>query len=173
MIRRLKEDMYEADGTRMFPEKNIEALPVEMTREERKLYDDVTEYIREYYNLAQQEENQAAGFTMVVYQKRLVSSIYAIRKSLENRMRAIQNDAVAEELPDDVQELIPRYSTEPDTLTDAERTKVEEALETVTITLNQTQIDQSSTESSNYGSRLRTSRRTRRPAFFGSLLIAF
>ncbi|SIS18350.1 DEAD/DEAH box helicase [Natronorubrum thiooxidans] len=142
MIRRLKEDMYEADGTRMFPEKNIEALPVEMTREERKLYDDVTEYIREYYNLAQQEENQAAGFTMVVYQKRLVSSIYAIRKSLENRMRAIQNDAVAEELPDDVQELIPRYSTEPDTLTDAERTKVEEALETVTITLNQTQIDQ-------------------------------
>jgi len=110
MIRRLKDDMYETDGTRMFPEKNIEALPVEMTREERKLYDDVTEYIREYYNLAQQEENQAAGFTMVIYQKRLVSSIYAIRKSLENRMRAIQNDAVAEDLPDDVQDLIPRYS---------------------------------------------------------------
>ena len=142
MIRRLKDDMYETDGTRMFPEKNIEALPVEMTREERKLYDDVTEYIREYYNLAQQEENQAAGFTMVIYQKRLVSSIYAIRKSLENRMRAIQNDAVAEDLPDDVQDLIPRYSTEPERLTDAERARVEEALETVTITLNQSQVQQ-------------------------------
>jgi SNF2 family DNA or RNA helicase len=46
MIRRLKDDMYETDGTRMFPEKNIEALPVEMTDEERKLYDDVTEYIK-------------------------------------------------------------------------------------------------------------------------------
>ena len=142
MIRRLKDDMYETDGTRMFPEKNIEALPVEMTREERKLYDDVTEYIREYYNLAQQEENQAAGFTMVIYQKRLVSSIYAIRKSLENRMRAIQNAAVAEDLPDDVQDLIPRYSTEPERLTDAERARVEEALETVTITLNQSQVQQ-------------------------------
>jgi len=142
MIRRLKDDMYETDGTRMFPEKNIEALPVEMTREERKLYDDVTEYIREYYNLAQQEENQAAGFTMVIYQKRLVSSIYAIRKSLENRMRAIQNDAIAEDLPDEVQDLIPRYSTEPETLTDAERARVEEALETVTITLNQSQVQQ-------------------------------
>ena len=142
MIRRLKDGMYETDGTRMFPEKNIEALPVEMTREERKLYDDVTEYIREYYNLAQQEENQAAGFTMVIYQKRLVSSIYAIRKSLENRMRAIQNDAVAEDLPDEVQDLIPRYSTEPETLTDAERAQVEEALETVTITLNQSQVQQ-------------------------------
>ena len=142
MIRRLKDDMYETDGTRMFPEKNIEALPVDMSHEERKLYNDVTEYIREYYDLAQQEDNQAAGFTMVIYQKRLVSSIYAIQKSLENRMRAIQNDAVAEELPEDVQELIPRYSTEPETLTDAERTRVEEALETVTITLNQSQVQQ-------------------------------
>ncbi|MFC7251079.1 helicase-related protein [Halomicroarcula sp. GCM10025324] len=142
MIRRLKDDMYETDGTRMFPEKNIEALGVDMSPAERKLYDDVTEYIREYYNLAQQEENKAAGFTMVIYQKRLVSSIYAIQKSLENRMRAIQNDAVAEDLPDDVQELIPRYSTEPETLTDAERERVEEALETVTVTLNRSQIQE-------------------------------
>ncbi|QRV16315.1 DEAD/DEAH box helicase family protein [Haloterrigena salifodinae] len=142
MIRRLKDDMYDTDGTRMFPEKNIEALGVDMSEAERQLYEDVTEYIREYYNLAQQEENQAAGFTMVIYQKRLVSSIYAIRKSLENRMRAIQNDGVAEELPDDVQELIPRYSTEPETLTEAERSRVEEALETVTITLNRSQMQE-------------------------------
>ncbi len=142
MIRRLKDDMYETDGTRMFPEKNIEALGVDMSPAERKLYDDVTEYIREYYNLARQEENKAAGFTMVIYQKRLVSSIYAIRKSLENRMRAIQNDAVSEDLSDEVQELIPRYSTEPETLTDSERKHVEEELENVTITLNRTQIEQ-------------------------------
>jgi Superfamily II DNA and RNA helicases len=140
MIRRLKDDMYETDGTRMFPEKNIEALGVEMSPAERKLYDDVTEYIREYYNLARQEENQAAGFTMVIYQKRLVSSIYAIRKSLENRMRAIQNEGTGQELPDDVQELIPQYSTEPETLTDSERNRVEEALETVTITQNPDQV---------------------------------
>ncbi|MDF9745027.1 DEAD/DEAH box helicase [Natrinema salsiterrestre] len=142
MIRRLKDDMYDTDGTRMFPEKNIEALGVDMSEAERKLYEDVTEYIREYYNLAQQEENQAAGFTMVIYQKRLVSSVHAIRKSLENRMRAIQNDGIAEELPDDVQELIPRYSTEPETLTEAERSRVEEALETVTITLNRSQMQE-------------------------------
>ncbi|SFC32356.1 RNA polymerase recycling family C-terminal [Halobiforma haloterrestris] len=79
---------------------------------------------------------------MVIYQKRLVSSIHAIRMSLENRMRAIQNDAVAEDISDDVQELIPRYSTEPETLTDAERQRVEEELETVTITLNRSQIQE-------------------------------
>ena len=143
MIRRLKDDMYETDGTRMFPEKNIEALPVSMTPEERQLYENVTEYIREYYNLAQREnEENVVGFTMVIYQKRLVSSIYAIRKSLENRMQAIQNDAVAEDLPDDVQELESRYRTEPETLTDAERSRVERALETVTFTLDRKQVDE-------------------------------
>ena len=142
MIRRLKDDMHDTDGTRMFPEKNIEALGVDMSPAERKLYDDVTEYIREYYNLARQEDNQAAGFTMVIYQKRLVSSIYAIRKSLENRMRAIQNDGVGQTLPDDVQELIPRYRTEPETLTEAERSRVEEALETVTATLDPEQVQE-------------------------------
>jgi len=142
MIRRLKDDMHDTDGTRMFPEKNIEALGVDMSPAERKLYDDVTEYIREYYNLARQEDNQAAGFTMVIYQKRLVSSIYAIRKSLENRMRAIQNDGIGQTLPDDVQELIPRYRTEPETLTDAERSRVEGALETVTLTQNPEQVQE-------------------------------
>ena len=143
MIRRLKDDMYETDGTRMFPEKNIEALPVSMTPEERQLYENVTEYILEYYNLAQREnEENVVGFTMVIYQKRLVSSIYAIRKSLENRMQAIQNDAVAEDLPDDVQELESRYRTEPETLTDAERSRVERALETVTFTLDRKQVDE-------------------------------
>jgi Superfamily II DNA/RNA helicases, SNF2 family len=86
MIRRLKDEMYEADGSKMFPEKKIETLPVEFTATERELYDDVTEYITEHYNLASKEENDAAGFAMVLYQKRLVSSIHAIRKSLKNRV---------------------------------------------------------------------------------------
>ena len=142
MIRRLKDEMYEADGTRMFPEKNIEALGVNMSPAERRLYDDVTEYIREYYDLAQQADNKTAGFTMVIYQKRLVSSIYAIQKSLENRMRAIQSDAIAEDLPDDVADLIPRYSTEPETLTATERERVEEALEAVTLTVNRSRLQE-------------------------------
>lgn len=142
MIRRLKDEMYESDGTRMFPEKNIEALGVDMSPAERQLYDDVTEYIREYYDLAQQADNKTAGFTMVIYQKRLVSSIYAIQKSLENRMRAIQNDAIAEDLPDDVAELVPRYSTEPETLTADERERVEKALDAVTLTVNRSRLQE-------------------------------
>lgn len=129
MIRRLKDQMYEADGSKMFPEKNIETLPVEFTEEERKLYDDVTEYITEHYNLATEEENDAAGFAMVLYQKRLVSSIHAIRKSLKNRMDTIEaGGADPGELSQLTKSLLSRYREDPEMLTQAQREQVEEDL---------------------------------------------
>ena len=57
-------------------------------------------------------------------------------------MRAIQSDAVAEDLPDDVADLIPRYSTEPETLTATERERVEEALQEVTLTVNRSRLQE-------------------------------
>ncbi|OUJ18305.1 Superfamily II DNA/RNA helicase SNF2 family [Methanonatronarchaeum thermophilum] len=140
MIRRLKEDMYETDGTRMFPDKNIEAIPVRMSEAEKQLYKDVTEYTREYYNLAKQEDKNVAGFTMVIYQKRAVSSIHAIKKSLENRIEAIQSDSITEDLPKNTKELLRKYATNPETLTDSERTQVEKALETVTFKWDKNQM---------------------------------
>jgi superfamily II DNA or RNA helicase len=129
MIRRLKDEMYEADGSPMFPEKNIQTLPVGFTEEERQLYDDVTEYITEHYNLASREENDAAGFAMVLYQKRLVSSIYAIQQSLRNRMESIKaGDADPSELSAVTKSLLDEYREDPEMLTQAQREHVEEEL---------------------------------------------
>jgi len=129
MIRRLKDEMYEADGSKMFPEKKIETLPVEFTATERELYDDVTEYITEHYNLASKEENDAAGFAMVLYQKRLVSSIHAIRKSLKNRMDSIEaGGADPSDLSQITKSLLSEYREDPEMLTDAQREHVEEEL---------------------------------------------
>ena len=129
MIRRLKDQMYEADGSKMFPEKNIQTLPVEFTPQERELYDDITEYITEHYNLASQEENDAAGFAMVLYQKRLVSSIHAIRKSLRNRMDSIEaGGADPNELDQVTKSLLSEYREDPEMLTEAQREHVEEQL---------------------------------------------
>ncbi|WP_254832853.1 helicase-related protein [Haloglomus salinum] len=134
MIRRLKEDMYEPDGSRMFPEKNIETLPVSFTDEERALYDNVTDYISEHYNLAEREDNNAVGFAMAIYQKRLVSSIYAIRKSLKKRLETLKSGGKD---PDDlsslVKSLLDQYRTDPEMLTDAQRERVEEELGEVTL----------------------------------------
>ncbi|WP_181685981.1 DEAD/DEAH box helicase [Halorhabdus salina] len=143
MIRRLKEDMYEEDGTPMFPEKNIKTLPVNFTEEETQLYDDVTEYISEYYNLASRADNDAAGFAMVIYQKRLVSSIHAIRKSLKSRMESIQAGGVdPDELSSLVKNLLPQYREDPDMLTDAQRERVEEELEGLAVSNDPEKIKQ-------------------------------
>lgn len=136
MIRRLKSDMVESDGTPMFPEKKIRTLPVDFTPQERSLYENVTEYITENYNEAKQEGKQTTGFAMAIYQKRLVSSIHAIRESLKKRVRTIQNDAIKEDLSDEKQDLIARYSTDPTSLTSKQREKVEEELQNLTLSTN-------------------------------------
>ena len=129
MIRRLKDQMYESDGSKMFPEKDIKTLPVTFTREERELYEDVTNYITEHYDLAHREENDTAGFAMVLYQKRLVSSIHAIRKSLKNRMKSIEaGGADLSDLSQLTKSLLSQYREDPEMLTDAQRGKVEEEL---------------------------------------------
>lgn len=92
MIRRVKTDesMIDADGNPMFPERTITTIPVELTREERHLYDDLTEYISAVYTASAESDRHAAGFTMVIYQKRLVSSIRAIAESLRSRKEDLE-----------------------------------------------------------------------------------
>jgi len=92
MIRRVKSDdsLIDTDGTPMFPEREIMTLPVELTEDERELYDDLTEYISAIYTVSAKSDKNVAGFTQVIYQKRLVSSIRAIAKSLQNRREDLE-----------------------------------------------------------------------------------
>lgn len=143
MIRRLKDEMYEADGSPMFPEKNIQTLPVEFTPEERKLYEDITEYITEHYNLASREENDAAGFAMVLYQKRLVSSIYAIQQSLKNRMESIKaGGADPGDLSPVTKSLLDEYREDPEMLTESQREHIEEELGAAAASTDPDKIDE-------------------------------
>ena len=61
-------------------------IPVELTEEELKLYNDISEYIRLSYNQAHQEKKKAVGFTMTIYQKLLTSSSTALRESFKKRV---------------------------------------------------------------------------------------
>jgi SNF2 family DNA or RNA helicase len=53
------------------------------------LYQAVSDYVRHFYNLAQQENRKGLGFLMTLYRRRLTSSFYAIQKSLERRLEGI------------------------------------------------------------------------------------
>jgi superfamily II DNA or RNA helicase len=75
------------------------AIALEPNREV-PLYQAVSNYVRHFYRLAQKENRKALGFLMTLYRKRLTSSFYAIRESLQRRLEGIK------ELPlDDLSDL--------------------------------------------------------------------
>ncbi|WP_323677698.1 helicase-related protein [Halorubellus sp. PRR65] len=132
MIRRTKDNpnMVHSDGTPMFPEKEINTLSVEFTEEEDQLYEDITNYLRNEYRLGEDQESRAAGFSMVIYQKRLVSSIRSIQKSLEKRAATLRGDG-RNGLSTVVRSMLDQYRKNPETLTDQQRERVEEELQEV------------------------------------------
>ncbi|MGL5806669.1 MAG: helicase-related protein, partial [Xenococcaceae cyanobacterium] len=64
------------------------AIALEPNRE-IPLYQAVSDYVRHFYKLAQKENRKALGFLMTLYRKRLTSSFYAVRESLQRRLDAI------------------------------------------------------------------------------------
>jgi hypothetical protein len=57
---------------------------VSFRHEEEELYQRITEYITHFYQ-KYEKEKRGLGFIMTVYRRRLTSSFYAIRRSLERR----------------------------------------------------------------------------------------
>jgi len=64
-------------------------------RSEQGLYHRIDEYVREYY-ARYEEVRKGMGFLMVVYRKRLTSSLFAIQQSLTRRHQRLQ-DALSQD----------------------------------------------------------------------------
>jgi HKD family nuclease len=91
MVRRSKADIRKEDGSPLFPPRWVDTTAVTFTQEELDLYNRVTDYVRDGYRTATTLKDPAVGFLMVLLQKRMVSSIAAIRKSLERRLIALEH----------------------------------------------------------------------------------
>lgn len=70
-------------------------ISVELTEEEHQLYVDIADYIRDEYDAALSAKNNALGFLMVIYQKMLASSSYAIHQSLKRRVDKLKKHRFA------------------------------------------------------------------------------
>ncbi|MCC6795252.1 MAG: DUF3883 domain-containing protein [Candidatus Hydrogenedentes bacterium] len=87
-IRRTKEEMVTLEGNPLYPIRKTDTLSYDLAPgavSEQALYDQVTDYIRTYYNKAKILNRSAARFAMSVFQRRLASSTWAILRSLERR----------------------------------------------------------------------------------------
>lgn len=90
VIRRLKEQMVNFDGTPIFPERSSVTIEFDLSIQETQLYNDVTDYVTEHFNRAEQRGNKGASFAMMLLQRRLSSSIEAIYYSLVRRFDGLQ-----------------------------------------------------------------------------------
>lgn len=88
-LRRLKEDLKRFDGTPIFPPRKVETIKYRLSEDEKRLYNAVTQYVEKYYNKALEIEEERRKrnitFALLILQRRLASSVRAVRRSLERR----------------------------------------------------------------------------------------
>ena len=89
-LRRLKEEMVDWNDKPLFKPRYTNTSGYELTFEELELYNAVTQYVRSRRKEAQAKRNQYVELTLMVMQRRLASSIYAITRTLENRLNALK-----------------------------------------------------------------------------------
>ncbi len=89
-IRRTKEEMVKLDGTPLYPKRACDTLGFDLTADEQRLYDETSAYIRDVYNKAHTLNRSAAKLAMSVFQRRLVSSTYALKRSFDRRIEKLQ-----------------------------------------------------------------------------------
>lgn len=94
MRRMVKENLLKFDGKPLFPERRAYTVNYTLSPEEALLYEDVTEYVRQEFNRAEQLDNDGrkgtVGFALTILQRRLASSPEAIYQSLRRRRERLQ-----------------------------------------------------------------------------------
>jgi superfamily II DNA or RNA helicase len=94
MRRMVKEKLVTMEGKPLFPERFAYTLQFELSDEEAALYEEVTSYVREEFNRADNLENVnrrgTVGFALTILQRRLASSPEAIYQSLRRRRERLE-----------------------------------------------------------------------------------
>ncbi len=85
ILRRMKEDMIFFNGEKIFPKRESKTISYTLSIKEKELYDAVTSYCNNQYDLAGLNSKSASRLAMMVLQRRLASSTFAVLKSLERR----------------------------------------------------------------------------------------
>jgi len=154
MRRMVKEDLLTFEGRPLFPERRADTVQYELSDAEQNLYEEVTEYVRNEMDRADdvaeagdKKRGNNIGFALTILQRRLASSPEAILRSLERRQERLelkvkdyQRVKEIKELQGLTGELAPlwdhtldfeTYDDFDEELTAAERENLEERLEEV------------------------------------------
>jgi len=154
-LRRTKEAMVyfperQPDGTwvarKIFTKRIPRTVDFQIDGAEFTLYQDVTRFVKRQSATAAAHGDdpraRAVGFLMALYQRRLASSTYAVRQSLEHRARRL---AQGVQRAQDLVRQAPPVLPDPDELEEmdeGERERLERLLEAVTLAGNAAQVQE-------------------------------
>jgi superfamily II DNA or RNA helicase len=151
-LRRTKEAMVyfperQPDGAwqarKIFTRRIPHTVEFQIDGPEFELYQAITRFVKQQSNRAAAEDDpraRAVGFLMALYQRRLASSTYAVRRSLENRARRLEEQLkeakpLALQAPPDLPD-----PDELDEMEEGERERLEAILEAMTLVSNAEQV---------------------------------
>jgi len=101
-LRRLKEDLKDIHGHRLFPDRHAHTVTFRLNRDEYDLYKAVTAFINQFLPQASGCRKASVALARTVLQRRLAGSTYAICESIRRRLER------QEDLLKELSELSPR-----------------------------------------------------------------
>jgi superfamily II DNA or RNA helicase len=135
VLRRMKEELKGFDGKKIFPPREVTTVGYELSKPEMDLYDQVTKYVKKYYSRAQRMDDRRRRnitLALVVLQRRAASSTRAIRTSLDNRRKRLQDMLDNHRLLQEMEAIYGDVEERLEDMAEEERWKVESALESLT-----------------------------------------
>jgi len=146
-IRRLKEDLKDFEGRPLFLPRHVKTLTFNLGVEsppEKQLYNALSRYVERQYNKAlASTRRRNIAFALVILQRRLASSTYALFRSLERRKARLEEmmrraDAFRKKEP----AAAPTFSLdEIEEMSEAERWEQEELWETLSVAENRAELE--------------------------------
>jgi superfamily II DNA or RNA helicase len=90
-LRRLKEDLRDLRGRRLFPDRHAHTVAFKLTVQEYDLYKAVTAYINQFLPQSSGRRQASVALARTVFQRRLASSTMAIYESIRRRIERQQD----------------------------------------------------------------------------------
>ncbi|MHA1859703.1 MAG: helicase-related protein, partial [Candidatus Asgardarchaeia archaeon] len=106
-IRRLKEDLKDFEGKPIFTRRFPRTISFKLSNKERELYNEVSRYVIDQYNkaLTMDYRRRNIAFALMILQRRMASSTYALLRSLERRKERLEKILRGEEEPRKIEEV--------------------------------------------------------------------
>jgi len=142
-IRRIKEDLRDFEGRPLFLPRHVKTVAFDWKVEspkEMELYNALSRYVEQQYNKAlAKDKKRNVAFALVILQRRLASSTYALLRSLERRKKRLE-DLLHEVVHRDKLPSITFDFESIEDMSEEERWKEEEIWETLSVAENREEL---------------------------------